>query len=115
MPVFDDDTVKRMFNGYSEQKELLWVYDKQLKIWQECQCQINQQQATEINRLQKQMKKLKTVVDKLLRYPIQIPGCPVCIWNHRKKTPNKFLFLDRHNSTWVLQSTHEYFGDKTNS
>ena len=65
-PVFDDDTVKRMLNAYREQRELLDVYDRQLKIWQESQCQLNQGQAMEISRLLKQLVKLKAATDKLL-------------------------------------------------
>ncbi|MBF0234025.1 MAG: hypothetical protein HQK65_13455 [Desulfamplus sp.] len=74
LPVFDDHTVKRMFNAYTEQKELLGIYDTQLKIWQESQCQIKQEQATEISRLQGQMVKLKKVNGKLLSITAQLQG-----------------------------------------
>jgi len=72
LPVLDDYTVGRMFEVYGNHKRDFWLYDTQLKIWQESQCQINQQQATEINRLQNQMKKLKKVVDQLLSIAEQL-------------------------------------------
>lgn len=73
-PVFDDYTVGRMLKVYGEHKRDFWLYDTQLKIWQEGQCQVDPQQATEINRLQGQMKKLKTVVDELLGIAERLKG-----------------------------------------
>ncbi len=63
--VMDDYTVGRIFEVYQAQKADFWMYDSQLTRWQKTK--LTDRQQVEVKRLQTQMIKLKSVVDKNLK------------------------------------------------
>lgn len=62
--VLDDATVERIIKVYTEQKDFLWVYDKQLARWKAES--LTPTQRREVERLEAKLGKLRTVLDAIL-------------------------------------------------
>ena len=60
----DDRSLERVIRVNTTLRDDLWLYEKQLKIWQTGL--MNEQQEIEIRRLQKQLVKLRRVVEEIL-------------------------------------------------
>ncbi|KPA15733.1 hypothetical protein MHK_004036 [Candidatus Magnetomorum sp. HK-1] len=78
--VHDDYTIKRIFKVTGKQVEDEWMYDEQLSRWMEDK-ELKPEQRTEIQRLQKNMEKLKQINIKILEIAEE----------HKNKTIEKVL------------------------
>jgi len=57
--VLDDDTVSRVKQAFTTQREDFWVFEEQLRRWQALK--LTTEQRAEVNRLQSQMARLRQI------------------------------------------------------
>jgi len=63
-PILDDALVERIIRVYSEQEEMLPVYEEQLSRWK--RETLTQEQQQEISRLETQLNRYRTVLNQIL-------------------------------------------------
>ena len=62
--VLDDYTVNRVLEVFTEQKDMIWLHDRQFNIW--LNSDITSEEVKEVNRLKEQLIILEKLIDNIL-------------------------------------------------